>query len=162
MMKTSIEHRRDVLVPESGGAERIVAKWSQELLDCEPIRLRLTSANRWASLGGCGGGPKKRLYETYFRQFGSAGQWDGPYTCVLIVLSIRHRGLRSLLEDDNSRFLPPNLVDLVRKILTVLILAEDLDGFIGNASPGGRVHRLSGNRRNEWSVSVSGHWRITF
>ena len=32
MMKTSIEHRRDVLVPESGGAERIVAKWSQELL----------------------------------------------------------------------------------------------------------------------------------
>ena len=106
--------------------------------------------------------PKKRLYETYFRQFGSAGQWDGPYTCVLIVLSIRHRGLRSLLEDDNSRFLPPNLVDLVRKILTVLILAEHIDGFIGNAPPGRRVHKLSGNRRNEWSISVSGNWRITF
>ena len=25
-----------------------------------------------------------------------------------------------------------------------------------------RVHRLSGERRNEWSVSVSGNWRITF
>ncbi len=80
----------------------------------------------------------------------------------MIVLSIRHRGLRGLLEDDNPRFLPPKLVDRVRKILTALILAEDIDEFIGNASPGWRVHRLSGNRRNEWSVSVSGNWRITF
>ena len=30
------------------------------------------------------------------------------------------------------------------------------------AAPGWRVHRLSGARRNEWSVSVSGNWRITF
>ena len=85
-----------------------------------------------------------------------------PYTNLMIVLSIRHRGLRNLLEDDNSRFLPPDLVDRVRKILTVLILAEHIDGFIGNAPPGWRVHKLSGNRRNEWSISVSGNWRITF
>ena len=60
------------------------------------------------------------------------GEWGlprgtaSPYTCVLIVLSIRHRGLRSLLEDDNPRFLPPNLVDRVRKILTALILADHI------------------------------------
>ena len=30
------------------------------------------------------------------------------------------------------------------------------------AAPGWRVHRLSGERRDEWSVSVSGNWRITF
>ena len=30
------------------------------------------------------------------------------------------------------------------------------------AAPGWRVHRLSGDRRNEWSVSVSANWRITF
>ena len=30
------------------------------------------------------------------------------------------------------------------------------------AAPEWRVHRLSGERRDEWSVSVSGNWRITF
>ena len=44
----------------------------------------------------------------------------------------------------------------------MLILADDLDNFIDNAPRGWRVHRLSGEQRNEWSVSVSGNWRITF
>ena len=37
-----------------------------------------------------------------------------------------------------------------------------MERFIGEAAPGWRVHRLSGERRNEWSVSVSANWRITF
>ena len=67
-----------------------------------------------------------------------------------------------MIEEDNPRFLRQNLVDRVRKILTALILAEHIDGFIADAPSGWRIHRLSGNRRNEWSVSVSGNWRITF
>ena len=55
------------------------------------------------------------------------------------------------------RFLPPELADRVRRILTVLLLAEDIDDFIANAPGGWRVHRLSGDRRREWSVSVSGN-----
>ena len=47
-------------------------------------------------------------------------------------------------------------------MLTVLLLADHMDNFIAGAPPGWRVHRLSGDRRNEWSVSVSGNWRITF
>ena len=35
-------------------------------------------------------------------------------------------------------------------------------GFVREAAPWWRVHRLSGERRNEWSVSVSANWRITF
>ena len=50
----------------------------------------------------------------------------------------------------------------VRNILTVLVLAEHMEEFIAAAPRGWRVHRLSGDRRNEWSVSVSGNWRITF
>ena len=41
-------------------------------------------------------------------------------------------------------------------------MAETMEGFIREAAPGWRVHRLSGERRNEWSVSESGNWRITF
>ena len=43
----------------------------------------------------------------------------------MIVRSVRHRGLRKLLEDDDARFLPDELVDRIRRILTVIILAED-------------------------------------
>ena len=80
----------------------------------------------------------------------------------MIVRSVRHRGLRRLLEDNNPRFLRQALVGRVRKILTVLILAEDIDEFIADAPSGWHVHRLSGGRQDEWSVSVSGNWRITF
>ena len=80
----------------------------------------------------------------------------------MIIRSVRHRGLRYLLEDDNPRFLRQDLVDRVRKILTALILAELMDNFIANAPPGWRIHRLSGDRQSEWSISVSGNWRITF
>ena len=80
----------------------------------------------------------------------------------MIVRSVRHRGLRRLLEDDTSRFLPSALAGRIRRILTVLLLAEDIDDFIASAPSGWRVHRLTGDRRREWSVSVSGNWRITF
>jgi proteic killer suppression protein len=34
--------------------------------------------------------------------------------------------------------------------------------FLISTPPGWRAHRLSGRRGDEWSVSVSGNWRITF
>ena len=80
----------------------------------------------------------------------------------MIVRSIRHRGLRRLIEDDNPRFIQPDLVDRVRKILTLLILAETVDEFRAAAPPGWRVHALSGDRQGQWSISVTANWRITF
>ena len=80
----------------------------------------------------------------------------------MVIRSIRHRGLRLLIENDSPRSLRRDLADRVRKMMTALILAEHLDEFIADAPPGWRVHRLSGDRQDEWSVSVSGNWRITF
>ena len=80
----------------------------------------------------------------------------------MIIQSVRHRGLRRLIEEDDSRYLESRLAGRVRRILTLLILAEDVNEFIANAPSGWRVHRLSGNRKDQWSVSVSGNWRITF
>ena len=67
-----------------------------------------------------------------------------------------------LLEDNNPRFVRPELISRVRKILTVLILAEDIDRFASDAPRSWRLHQLSGSRQGTWSVSVSGNWRITF
>ena len=80
----------------------------------------------------------------------------------MVIRSVRHRGLRRLIEGDNARFLRRDLVGRVRNVLTLLILAQDLNSFIANSPRGWRVHRLSGDRRDEWSVSVSDNWRITF
>ncbi len=80
----------------------------------------------------------------------------------MTIRSIRHRGLRELFEHDSSRRLKQDLVERVRGIVTALVLAENMEGFVREAAPGWRVHRLSGGRRNEWSVSVSANWRITF
>ena len=70
--------------------------------------------------------------------------------------------MRRLLEDDNPRFLRQDPIGRLRNILTALVLAENMDEFIAVAPPGWRVHRLSGERRDDWSVSASGNWRVTF
>ena len=80
----------------------------------------------------------------------------------MVIGSVRHRGLRRFLEDDSPRLLKQDLADRVRNILTTLILADDIDELVANAPPGWRIHRLAGDRRNVWSISVSGNWRITF
>ncbi len=80
----------------------------------------------------------------------------------MILRSVRHRGLHWLIENDSTRYLQHELVDRARKIVTAMILAEHMESFVADAPPGWRVHRLSGDRRSEWSVSVSGNWRITF
>lgn len=67
-----------------------------------------------------------------------------------------------MIEDDDPRFIGRELLDRVRKILTALVLAENMDSFIADGPSRWHVHRLLGDRRGEWSVSVSGNWRITF
>ncbi len=67
-----------------------------------------------------------------------------------------------LYENNSSRLLKQDLVERVCGILAALVMADNMEGFIRDAAPGWRDHRLPGERRNEWSVPVSGNWRITF
>ena len=76
------------------------------------------------------------------------------------IRSVSHRGLQRFIEDDDARGIRQDLVDRVRKILAVLIVAPDMRGVRG--LPGWRMHQLSGDRTGTWSISVSGNWRITF
>lgn len=74
--------------------------------------------------------------------------------------SIRHKGLRHLIEKNDGQGIRPDLLDRVRKILSAVLAAEDMEGVQG--PPGWRIHQLMGNRARTWSLSVSGNWRITF
>ncbi len=76
------------------------------------------------------------------------------------IRSVRHRGLRRFIEEDDPREFRRDLEGRVRKILSALISAPDMAGVKG--PPGWRIHQLSGGRAGTWSLSVSGNWRITF
>ena len=80
----------------------------------------------------------------------------------MIIESVRHRGLCHLIEDHNPQFIRQDLTQRIIAVATALGQAEDISQFVATAPRGWRVHRLAGNRSNEWSVSVSGNWRITF
>ena len=74
-------------------------------------------------------------------------------------MRIRHRGLRELHERGNPARLPAELVPRLRRIL--FRLQEATHPGSANA-PGFRLHPLKGDRSGQWSVRVSGNWRVVF
>lgn len=72
------------------------------------------------------------------------------------------RGLRRLTERDDDSGLPPDLRKKVRRIVTALRRARGMAHFRAETPPGWNVHQLKGKRDGDWSVSISGNWRITF
>lgn len=76
------------------------------------------------------------------------------------IRTVRHRGLKRFIEEDDDRGIRRDLSGRVRRILTALQSAQDMDSLQG--PPGWRIHPLSGERAGTWSISVSGNWRLTF
>ena len=76
-----------------------------------------------------------------------------------MIKRIRHRGLKRFYRDGGIRGLNADQAARLRLILAALDAAEtpgDMD------IAGWRLHSLKGARRGEWSVWVSGNWRVTF
>ena len=75
-----------------------------------------------------------------------------------VIRSFRHRGMKRLWEGDPSR-VSAALRERLENVLSVLdaaAQAPDVD------LPGYRLHRLKGELKGMWSVTVSGNWRVTF
>lgn len=74
--------------------------------------------------------------------------------------SVRHKGLRRLIEDDDAAGLPAAAVDKIRKIVSFL---QDMasEGEL-RTIPSWKAHQLSGDRKGTWSLFVTKNWRITF
>jgi len=76
-----------------------------------------------------------------------------------MIIKFKHKGLKRLFESGNTSGIKPEHSDRLRRILALLETSEspnDMD------LPGLGLHPLKGNRRQTWSVSVSGNWRVTF
>ncbi len=66
-----------------------------------------------------------------------------PYVRPMNILSVKHRGLRRFIEDDDPRELRPDLVKRTRNIITALLAAASMEGVEG--PPGWRIHQLTGD-----------------
>jgi proteic killer suppression protein len=76
------------------------------------------------------------------------------------IRTFRHKGLKRLYEAGERRNIPAALAE---KIADVLLAIDEADrpGDVG-LFPGWRLHRLKGDLKGFWSVSVSGNWRVVF
>ncbi len=77
-----------------------------------------------------------------------------------MIVSFRHKGLRTLYETGGAKGLPAEQVAKIRRILTAIDEANEPKEI--GLFPGWRPHRLSGDMRGFWSVTVTGNWRIVF
>ena len=76
-----------------------------------------------------------------------------------MILSFKHRGLRSFYNGRGARRVAPEHVRKLKRILAVLDQSrtpQDMD------LPGFRLHQLAGELRGYHAVSVSGNWRVVF
>ena len=77
-----------------------------------------------------------------------------------MISSIKHRALRRYFETGEARGLPPELLSRLRLQLAAMNAADRVEEL--GIVPGWRLHRLKGDLKEYWSLSVSGNWRLIF
>ena len=62
--------------------------------------------------------------------------------------------------EERSRKLPPDIQDTALRKLQLLAAAERIEDLL--IPPGNRLERLKGDRKGQWSIRITGQWRICF
>ena len=76
-----------------------------------------------------------------------------------MIQSFRHKGLERLYEHDDPRGVMTEHAEKLRDILVRL----DAAGTVADMDlPGFRLHRLRGNWKGFWAVTVRANWRVIF
>jgi toxin HigB-1 len=76
-----------------------------------------------------------------------------------VIRSIRHKGLKCLHEEDDSRGVNVEHADKLRDILARLDAAGDISDM---DLPGFRLHPLKGEFKGLWAVIVRANGRVIF
>ena len=76
-----------------------------------------------------------------------------------MVESFRHKGLKRFYERDDRSKLPSDMVERIAVILAALDAAATIAAM---NRPSFRLHRLKGDLRGFWAVTVRANWRIVF
>ena len=80
-------------------------------------------------------------------------------TIYTMIKTFKHKGLKAFFQTSNTK----GIQATHSKKLSILLAALNTADIIEDMDvPSYRLHELSGQRKETWSVSVNSHWRITF
>ncbi|MBN2804426.1 MAG: type II toxin-antitoxin system RelE/ParE family toxin [Deltaproteobacteria bacterium] len=76
-----------------------------------------------------------------------------------MIKSFKYKGLEEFFNFGNKKGIRPEQAPRLSRILDRLNAASDI---IDMNYPGSHLHKLSGKLKDQYSVRVSGNWRIFF
>lgn len=76
-----------------------------------------------------------------------------------MILTIRHKGLKRLFQEDDPSGVNSEHVGKLRNVLSRLSAARSVTDM---NLPGFRLHALKGEMKGVWAVTVRANWRVTF
>ena len=76
-----------------------------------------------------------------------------------MIKSFAHKGLEKYYRTGNTSGIQVIHAKKLRLILTLLDAAADVKGM---DAPGLELHKLKGDKKDIWSVTVQANWRVTF
>lgn len=76
-----------------------------------------------------------------------------------MIKSFKHKGLEEFFYTGNKKGIRPEHADKIARILDRLNAANHV---MDMNYPGSYLHQLTGNLKGQFSVRVSGNWRIFF
>jgi proteic killer suppression protein len=80
-----------------------------------------------------------------------------------MIQSFGNKTAQEIWEDEKSKSLPQELWIRAKALLTIMHSTSILDDLkIKGQPPNIRLHKLKGDRKNQWSVTIKLPWCITF
>ena len=76
------------------------------------------------------------------------------------IRNVVHKGLRRLIEDDDTSGVQAAVVDKLRRIVAFLQDMNREDEL--RTVPSWKAHRLTGDRKGTWSLFVTKNWCLVF
>jgi proteic killer suppression protein len=76
-----------------------------------------------------------------------------------MIKSFKHKGLEEFFFTGKKKGINPDHAEKLSRILDRLDASMQVQDM---ALPGYKLHKLTGNEKDIWSVWVNGNWRITF
>ena len=76
-----------------------------------------------------------------------------------MIKSFKHKGVETFYYSGSKKGIKPEHASKIARILDRLDSSQNPQDM---NLPGYKLHKLSGKKKEIWSVWVSGNWRITF
>ena len=77
-----------------------------------------------------------------------------------MIKSFKHKGLQAFFQTGSTAGIQAAHSTKLRLILAALHVASTVNDL--RTPPNWRLHKLSGNLQDQWSLTVNGNWRVIF